>query len=161
MAKKYEHEFFRDMESLNILAPTIKTLVTDHIPHIINFIQTIMDKGYAYRTPSGTLLLSVFLPILFVRVCFECVGFCFRLSVNGRMTCVRLNCHLAVQKFLCHFYWKWLNGNLARHFKIKKYLYFWVWIAEWYFEWLVYGRIAIWPFTLKRKRKLRDTECTL
>ena len=64
MAKKYGHEFFRDMESLNILAPTIKTLVTDHIPHIINFIQTIMDKGYAYRTPSGTLLLSVFLPIL-------------------------------------------------------------------------------------------------
>ena len=68
MAKKYEHEFFRDMESLNILPPTIKTLVTDHIPHIINFIQKIMDKGYAYRTPSGTLLLSNFLRILFVRI---------------------------------------------------------------------------------------------
>ena len=120
MAKKYEHEFFRDMESLNILAPTIKTLVTDHIPHIINFIQTIMDKGYAYRTPSGTLLLSVFLPILFVRVCFECVGFCFRLSVNGRMTCVRLNCHLAVQKFFVPFLLKMAEWRFGQTFQSKE-----------------------------------------
>ena len=58
MAKRYEKDFFRDMNSLNILPPTIRTLVTDHIPHIINFIQTIMDKGHAYRTPSGILLYS-------------------------------------------------------------------------------------------------------
>ena len=54
-------------------------------------------------------------------VCFECLGFHLRLSLsmNGRMTCVRLNFHLAVQKFSHLFYWKWLNGNLVRHFKIK------------------------------------------
>ena len=41
------------------------------------------------------------------------------LSVNSQMTCVWPNCHSAVHKFLPLFYWKWLNGNLARHFKIK------------------------------------------
>ena len=47
-------------------------------------------------------------------------------------------------------------------FQNKKYLYFSVWMTEWSFEWLMCGQIAIWTFTLKlkRKRKLRDTECT-
>ena len=65
---------------------------------------------------------------------------------------------LLFRNFHTFFYWKRPNGNLAGHFKIKKYLYFWVSMDEWEFEWLVYSRIAIGPFTLKRKRK--ETECT-
>ena len=59
------------------------------------------------------------LNILFV--CFECLRFRLRLSwsVNGQMTCIQLNCHSSAQKFSCFFYWKQLNGNLARYFKIK------------------------------------------
>ena len=57
----------------------------------------------------------------YTKVCFEGLRFRSRLSmsVNGRMTCVSLNCHSAVQKCLCLFYLKQPNGNLARHFKIK------------------------------------------
>ena len=81
----------------------------------------------------------------------------------GWMTCVRPNYHSAVQKFSCLFYWKWLNGNFARHFKIKN---IYIFECEWPNGnsndlWMV--GMAIWPFTLKlkRKRKLRDIECTM
>ena len=64
------------------------------------------------------------------KVCFERLRSRLRLSlsVNSCMTCVRLNCHWAVQKFYCLFYWKWQFG---RTFQNKKYLYLWVWMAEW------------------------------
>ena len=68
-------------------------------------------------------LLHVFLSCIFghvfLQVCFESLRFHLRLSVNGQMTCVQPNCHSAIQKCACIFYWKWPNGNLARHFKIK------------------------------------------
>ena len=57
----------------------------------------------------------------YTKVCFEGLRFRSRLSmsVSGRMTCVWLSCHSAVQKCLCLFYLKQPNGNLARHFIIK------------------------------------------
>ena len=50
-------------------------------------------------------------------MCYECLRFCLRLnlSVNGRMTCVWLNCHSAVQKFSCLFLLK-----TAEHLEIRK-----------------------------------------
>ena len=103
----------------------------------------------------------IFYVITHVIVCFECLKFRLSLSVNGQISCVRLNCHSAVQKFSCLFYWKWPNGNLARHFKIKN-IYIFQCQRLNGIEWLVYSRVAFQSFTLKlkRKRKLRDTECT-
>ena len=76
------------------------------------------------------------------------------------MTCVWLNCHWAVQKFLWLFYWKWLNGNLARHYKIKN---IYIFECEWPNGNLNDLCMAELPFTLKlkRKQKLKDTECTV
>ena len=50
-------------------------------------------------------------------VCFECLRFRLRLSVNGRMTCAWPNYHLAVQKIL-HFFIE--NGRMAIWLDISK-----------------------------------------
>lgn len=53
ISKKYEQEFIDDMSKLNVQSPTLYARVSDHIPLIINFIQRLIDKGYAYSCPSG------------------------------------------------------------------------------------------------------------
>ena len=72
-----------------------------------------------YCVPDLVQILAAILVVFSYKVSFECLRFrlCWSLSVNGRMTCVWRNCHLAVQKF--SRLWKWSNGNLAGHFKTK------------------------------------------
>ncbi len=53
LARNFEADFFRDMDSLNVLPPTITTRVTDYIPHIINFIKRLIKNGMAYPVESG------------------------------------------------------------------------------------------------------------
>ena len=50
LAQKYEAEFWEDMDSLNVMRPTIVTRVTDHVEDsIIPYIETIMAGGMAYE----------------------------------------------------------------------------------------------------------------
>lgn len=53
IATKYEGEFFRDMDCLNVRRPVSVIRVHDMIPSIIDFIQVLIDKEIAYSTPSG------------------------------------------------------------------------------------------------------------
>jgi len=48
IAEKYEKSFFDDMEKLNVLYPNKIIRVTESIPHIIKYIQKIIDNGFAY-----------------------------------------------------------------------------------------------------------------
>lgn len=50
---KYEAEYMRDMESLNNTAVTEYARATDYIPDIIRQVQTLMDKGRAYKIDDG------------------------------------------------------------------------------------------------------------
>ena len=45
------------MLALNMLAPTLTSRVTEHVPVIIQFIQGIMDRGHAYVGSDGRNLL--------------------------------------------------------------------------------------------------------
>ena len=53
IARKYENEFFNDMDALNIIRPTSVTRVSEYIPDIIKYIETIIDNGYGYESTNG------------------------------------------------------------------------------------------------------------
>lgn len=53
LASKYKDEFFEDLGNLNILPPSMTVKVSDHIPEIIAFINKLVEKGQAYKAPSG------------------------------------------------------------------------------------------------------------
>lgn len=49
VANFYEKTFFDDMEKLNVEEPDFVTRVTEFIPEIIEYIQKIIDNGFAYE----------------------------------------------------------------------------------------------------------------
>ena len=49
-ARKWENDYFNDMKSLNIELPDIITRVSEYVPEIISFVQTLIDKGFAYES---------------------------------------------------------------------------------------------------------------
>lgn len=49
IAKAYEGHFFRHAELLGIKRPNIVCRATEHIQEIIDMVQTLLDKGYAYE----------------------------------------------------------------------------------------------------------------
>jgi cysteinyl-tRNA synthetase len=59
LAQKYAASFFEDMDALNIKRPDITPHATQEIPKIIEVIQGLMDKGYAYSTPDGSVYFRV------------------------------------------------------------------------------------------------------
>lgn len=53
LSHKFEKEYLKDMELLNVNNVNFYARATEHMSAIINQIQTLMDKGYAYDTPTG------------------------------------------------------------------------------------------------------------
>lgn len=53
IAYKFENIYFEDMRKLNVLKPSISCRATGHIIEIIEDVQTLIDKGYAYATKEG------------------------------------------------------------------------------------------------------------
>lgn len=53
IAAFYTEVFFKDIAALNIGKPEIIAKATDHIPEMIEFVQGLMAKGYAYEISDG------------------------------------------------------------------------------------------------------------
>jgi len=53
LSHKFEKEYLKDMELLNVTNVNFYARATEHMQAIINQIETLMDKGYAYDTPTG------------------------------------------------------------------------------------------------------------
>ena len=59
ITEKYIDEFHNEMDALNVLRPDVEPKATEHIPHIINFIKMLIDKGNAYHVKSGDVYFSL------------------------------------------------------------------------------------------------------
>ena len=49
VSQKYIKEYFEDAKALNVLPADVHPKVSEHIDDIIDFVQTLIDKGYAYE----------------------------------------------------------------------------------------------------------------
>ncbi len=49
VSEKYIKEYFEDAKALNVMKADVHPKVSEHIPEIIEFVQTLIDKGYAYE----------------------------------------------------------------------------------------------------------------
>lgn len=50
LAAKYEDEFFTDMKQLGVKMPDIITRVSEYVPEIVAYVQSLIDKGIAYES---------------------------------------------------------------------------------------------------------------
>ncbi len=53
IADRYYREFYDAMKALKVIPPNLEPRATGHIPEIIEFIEGLFAKGYAYETPDG------------------------------------------------------------------------------------------------------------
>ena len=53
LARRYEEKYLHDMKLLGVENVNLYARATEHIPEIINQIQTLIEKGYAYETDTG------------------------------------------------------------------------------------------------------------
>ena len=53
VTKKYEDLFMEEIVSLGVIVPEHVTRATEYIPSMIDLIQTLIDKGYAYSSKDG------------------------------------------------------------------------------------------------------------
>ncbi len=51
--------FFEDLHTLNIQKAEHYPAATDYIPQMIEMIQTLIDKGFAYKSPNGSIYFSI------------------------------------------------------------------------------------------------------
>ena len=49
-SRKWETEFLRDMEALNVKPPEVITRVSEYVPDIITYIEKIISNGYGYES---------------------------------------------------------------------------------------------------------------
>jgi len=55
----YEAEFMADMQSLGVEKAEVYPRATENIPEMVALIRVLLDKGYAYRAPDGSIYYSV------------------------------------------------------------------------------------------------------
>ena len=59
LTRDFEAKFFVDLEKLNIEKPEVSPRATDYIPQIVDFIEDLIAKGFAYKTSDGSVYFSI------------------------------------------------------------------------------------------------------
>ena len=54
LTAEFEREFLEDMAALNVLPPDAITRVSDYVPEIVAYIETILANGYCYEAVRST-----------------------------------------------------------------------------------------------------------
>jgi cysteinyl-tRNA synthetase len=49
----WENDFMEDMEALNVMKPDVLTRVTEYVPQIVDFVNTTVQKGFAYESDGS------------------------------------------------------------------------------------------------------------
>ena len=57
--RRFKDAFFADIRTLNIEPAEHYPAATDHVPEMIRLIQTLIDKGFAYRSDDGSVYYSI------------------------------------------------------------------------------------------------------
>ncbi len=55
----YTEAFYKDCKSLNLLPPTKFTKATDYISEMVEIIQTLLEKGIAYKSEDGSVYYNI------------------------------------------------------------------------------------------------------
>ncbi|MEG2720409.1 MAG: class I tRNA ligase family protein, partial [Oscillospiraceae bacterium] len=58
VSEKYIEEFWKDTKGMNIREATVHPKATENIDEIINIIETLIEKGYAYAISNGDVYFS-------------------------------------------------------------------------------------------------------
>ncbi|MFB6284946.1 MAG: cysteine--tRNA ligase [Halobacteria archaeon] len=53
VAEKYSQEVYQDMEDLNLKRVEVRPHVTNHVEQVIELVEILVDKGYAYTAEDG------------------------------------------------------------------------------------------------------------
>ena len=53
LADRYLERFLADAATLRMTAPDVLPRATEHIDHIVGLIETLLERGHAYRTDDG------------------------------------------------------------------------------------------------------------
>jgi cysteinyl-tRNA synthetase len=52
-AQYWEHDYFKDMKALNVLPPDMLTRVSEYVPEIVDYVNKIIENGYAYEADGS------------------------------------------------------------------------------------------------------------
>ena len=59
LADRYLERFLADAETLRMTRPDVLPRATEHIDHIVALIETLLERGHAYRTDEGSIFFRI------------------------------------------------------------------------------------------------------
>lgn len=59
LTKKFEDRFMEDVRALNCEDPDVVTRVTEYSQQIVDFVNSVLTKGYAYKTSDGSVYFNI------------------------------------------------------------------------------------------------------